>query len=195
MFSYFLGSTSKRPQIPPKPTKPQRPVKPQRPKKPKKSTFVKKLRFPTVPFVKINFKKRSTTTPKPTTLPTTQSTTSIPDVKSFLKLKIKKTPSQTFNLHNSFLDETVFESFPAGFENENIFPTFPSPSFQSPTFDSPTFESPKAVKPASGIRHGRGVKHQFKPSFDEGAYLDNLVGKWVPGFIPDEYHWKGMSEK
>lgn len=42
------------------------------------------------------------------------------------------------------------------------------------------------------LRQTRNVD-TFRPS-PKALYLDNLVGVWVPGFIPNDFTWKGMNE-
>ena len=41
------------------------------------------------------------------------------------------------------------------------------------------------------FRQVRGVD-TFKPSLRDNLYLDNLMGKWIPGGIPNDYKWRGM---
>ena len=61
--------------------------------------------------------------------------------------------------------------------------TTPKPTSTSPNF-SFVFEN-------ESFRQERGVDN-FKPSPIDNLYLDNLVGKWIPGGIPSDYKWHGM---
>lgn len=43
------------------------------------------------------------------------------------------------------------------------------------------------------VLHGELEDLQFRPSFKNEIYLDNLVGVWVPGLIPKELTWQGVT--
>lgn len=59
----------------------------------------------------------------------------------------------------------------------------------------PATESPNipfiALVENESFRQVRGVD-TFKPSLRDNLYLDNLLGKWIPGGIPNDYKWHGM---
>ena len=82
--------------------------------------------------------------------------------------------------------------------------TFTKPTSRPSTVNPTTkWPSISLVVENESFRQERGVNHfvdkkvvdsfePFKPSLRDSLFLDNLVGKWIPGKIPDEYKWHGM---